>query len=57
MINAIIQSLEPYVKNRNDFYNAKLPTGLTPKETLDKVIYKQVVPVRGSYYCYFANRV
>ncbi|WP_158079022.1 MULTISPECIES: hypothetical protein [Mammaliicoccus] len=57
MIKSTIQSLRPYVKNRNDFYNVILPTGLTPKETLDKVIYKQVSPVRGSYYCYFANRV
>lgn len=57
MINTIIQSLKPYVSDRNDFYNKLLPNGLTPKETLDKVIYKHIVPVRGSYYCYFANRV
>lgn len=57
MINATIQSLKPYVKNRNDFYNVILSTGLTPKETLDNVIYKQEVPARGTYYCYFANRI
>ncbi|WP_165349563.1 hypothetical protein [Staphylococcus equorum] len=57
MVKATIQSLKPYCKNKNDFYNAILPTGLTPKETLDSVIYKQDAPVRGTYYCYFSNRV
>lgn len=57
MIKATIQSLKPYVKNRNDFYNVVLSNGLTPKETLDNVIYKQGTPVRGTYYCYFANRI
>lgn len=56
MINATIQSLKPYVKNRSDFYTAILPnSGLTPKETLDRIIYTQK-PVRGVYYCYFVNR-
>lgn len=52
-----ITIIKPYVKNRDDFYNSQiLGTGLSPKQTLDNVIYIGNQPKRGCTYGYFAAR-
>jgi len=56
-ISETIEYLKPFVNNRNEFYNSILKEGLTPKEILDNAIFDGKEKPRGSYYCFFSNRI